>query len=56
MPRNPEPPEQPFTMHESAITAHELFLSLRQAGFSRLEALVLIATVLAGGWCPPDQP
>lgn len=40
----------PFTtMNEGAIAAHEMFLSLKKAGFTQEEALELVLGVLVAG-------
>lgn len=36
----------PYTLKESAVAIHEMYLSLRQAGFTRREALALISALI----------
>lgn len=40
--------EQPYTITESAAGLHEVYLSLRQAGFGRMDARWLVACLLKG--------
>jgi hypothetical protein len=50
-------PDQPFSMSESAVAIHELFVSLTAAGFTERQALYLIAqTVILGDQSQGEAP
>ena len=40
---------------EGMNAAHEMYVSIRAAGFSKFEALWLIGYVLTGGSIPPEE-
>jgi hypothetical protein len=42
-------------MRTALISAHEVFLSAREAGFTRGQALYLAACILCGGPRPPQS-
>jgi alkylhydroperoxidase family enzyme len=42
----PEDPSPTWTLKESAISAHEVFTTLREAGFTEDQALKLVALVM----------
>lgn len=50
---NEEPPD--LSIKEACIGAHEYYISLKSAGFTRLESLYLVAYVMTGGPKPPEE-
>ncbi|MEV2277728.1 hypothetical protein AB0I72_19290 [Nocardiopsis sp. NPDC049922] len=47
--------DHPMNLKQSAIACHEYFISLKQAGFTRMEALYLVACAMSDGPRPPKD-
>ncbi|WP_304452883.1 hypothetical protein [Nocardiopsis sp. YSL2] len=47
--------DNPLNMNEVGVACHEQYMGLRKAGFTREEALYLVAAMLSGGPRPPKD-